>query len=70
MFETQHCLNLSKEPVHDLRKEQPLPRKVIQMFSPKLVRDLKVLSKASEGFKGSLQKKNLRGEIFSSLSGI
>ena len=28
------------------------------------------VSEGSEGFKGSLQKKNLKGEIFSSLSGI
>ena len=44
VFRTQHLLDLHKEPVPDWRKEQLLPRKVIQTLSPKVLRDLKVLS--------------------------
>ena len=45
VFRTHHFLDLSKEPVSNLRKEQLLPRKVIYTFSLKVARDLKVLSK-------------------------
>ena len=45
LFKTHHLLDLHKEPVPDLCQEQLLPRKVILTFSPKVVRDLKILSK-------------------------
>ena len=35
VFTTHHLLDSLKEPIPDLRKEQPLPNKVILIFTPK-----------------------------------
>ena len=45
MFKTHHLLALPKEPVIEIYEKQPLPRKVIWRFSPKMLRYLKVLFK-------------------------
>ena len=60
VFRTFHLLGLRKEPVPDSCKKTVASKEG----------DLNVLSKGSEGFKVSFQKKNLKSENVSSLSGI